>query len=147
MGSRTWHETRNVQFGTHVRNAVTFADAVNQGRVGSNVTIFTLTGRVLLHNITAYCTTLLTKNGAATMSLGTASVVAAFIAATDPTVIDANEWWEGTTPIAGVGEAILASPVPLSESIVVVPAADDITAGVIVFDAWYDQITDDGALA
>lgn len=147
MGSLTWHLTHNLHVGTHVRKSITFADVAGEGRVGTNVSVFTITGRVLLRDITAYCTTLLTKNGSATMSLGTASAVAALIAATDPTVIDADEWWEGTTPIAGMGDAILASPLPVSEDIAVVPAVDDITAGVIVFDAWYDPITDDGALA
>jgi len=147
MGSMTWHLSHNLQVGTHVRKTITFADAVGEGRVGTNVTIFTITGRVALHNITAYCTTNCAKNGAATMSLGTASAVAAFIAATDPTAIDADEWWEGTTPAAGVGDAILSASQPVSEDIAVVPATDDISGGVIVFDGWYDPITDDGALA
>jgi len=130
-----------------VTKTVTFADAVGQGRVGSDVPVFSITGRVLLHHITAYCTTLLTKNGSATMALGTASVPAGLIAATDPEVIDADEWWAGTTPVAGIAAAVPTSPVPVSEDIVVHPATDDISAGVIVFTAWYDLITADGQLA
>lgn len=151
MGSRTWHLTRNLQLGTHIRKTITFADAVGQGRVGTNVTVFTITGRVKVVGITPFCTTSLTKNGSATISLGVTSVPGAFIAATDPTLIDANEWWDSAVDAnitAGVGDVLsAATPQAISENIVAQPLVDDITAGVIVFDVWYDQITDDGALA
>ena len=129
------------------RSTITFADVAGEGRVGTNVTVFTITGRVKVKGITAYCTTNCTKNGSATMSLGTASVVAAFLAATDPTVIDVDEWWHNTTPTAGAGDILVdGDGVPISEDIDVVPAEDDISGGVIVFDVWYEAITSDGRL-
>lgn len=136
---------------------ITFTGATNFGEAGSNVTVWTITGRVRVHLVTAFCTTLLTESVAtATVSLGTAIDVDAFIATTDSTAINANEWWTAAAPAVGSKSplkvetgGLVTSQVDklLHENIVVVCAATNTNAGVIIFDAWYEPITSTGALA
>src|SRR3989304_3551970 len=94
---------RPPSFGTirHVRKTITFDGTAGNGAVG-NVTVFPITGRVLVRDIATFCTADLTEALAtATISLGTVSVVSAFISAATATAIDVNEWWLDASPAAG----------------------------------------------
>ena len=132
----------------HARHSRTFADAAGEGATG-DVTIFTVTGRVLLHTITAFCTDGLSEGGAtATVQLGTAAVDGALIAVVNAVDIDTNEWWTDGTPVAEIDHLLGAQiDAVISSNIVVLVSTQAVSGGTIIFDAIYTPITDNGALA
>lgn len=146
----------NDQYKRAPTKTITFTGAAGAGAINDITLIYTITGRVRLHLITAYCTTLLTESGAtATISLGTAGDVDGLIAVTNSVDIDATEWWTGASPTVGS-----SSPVYVATGGLVVSAFHKLidenintrhlvagtTGGVIVFDGWYEPITSTGAL-
>lgn len=133
----------------------TFAATAGNGAVGT-VTLFTITGRVLVHDFTAFCTTGLTEAApTATISVGTASGVTAILNTLNAVDIDTNEWWTDTSPQAGSAGAgiqvgtdnVSTGKRYVSENIIATVGAQNITGGVIVFDVWYEPVTDNGALS
>ena len=138
----------------HVRKTITFTGASGLGLVDVVVPIFTITGRVLLEDICAYCTVNL-AGATATISLGTAIDVDAFIAVTTATDVDADEWWTGAAPAAGSkspvnvetgGLVISQGKKLLREDIIVNPLVETVTGGVLIVDAWHRPITDGSGL-
>lgn len=135
--------------GGTARKTVTFTGAAGAGAVGT-VAVFTVSGRVMVTVIGAYCTTLLTEAGAtSTIKLGTATDDDRYIA--NPTGgvtdIDAGEWWGGTTPVAGSIDILSASGsgaatpdqsgILTSESIILTIGAQACNAGVLdVYCIW-----------
>lgn len=79
---------------------LTFTGGANLGAVGA-VPLFTVTGTVLIHIISAKATVNLTSAGGGSISLGTISQVAQFVAATVATAIDTSELWTSTSPTLG----------------------------------------------
>ena len=137
----------------HARKTITFTAAAGAGAVETS-TLFTITGRVLLERLTAFCTSDLTSGGAATISMGVSgAAVDTFIASTAFSDIDANEWWSDATPASGAEEQILSNlfdrmtSFTLSGNITFTVGTTTITGGVIIFDAWYYPITDTGMLS
>ena len=125
---------------------ITFTGGAGLGAVG-NVPIFTVTGRVYLHRITAHCTVDLT-GATATLALGTTNQTARFIAATTATDIDVGEWWVDTAPDLGsVDLPDIMQSVLVSENIVGTVAVAAVASGAIVFEVIYEPITSNGALA
>src|SRR3990172_4957165 len=133
----------------HARKTITFDGTAGLGAVGTAVTIFTTTGKILLHYITAYCTTDLGQALAtAQISLGTATQVTRFVAATNSTAIQENEWWVTGTPTVGsIDLPDICQNVFVSENVVINPTAQNTNAGVLVIDAIYEPISDDGSLS
>ena len=133
----------------HTRSTITFDGNAGTGAAGDS-TIFTITGRVWLLGLTAFCTSGLSESGAtATIQLGTAAVDGGIIAVVNAVDIDTNEWWTDGTPVAELDQMDAAQvDVLLSSDIVaLVGGAVNVNGGVIVFDAYYVPITSDGALA
>ena len=126
----------------------TFANSAGNGAVG-DVDIFTITGRVWVLGLTAFCTTGLSEaTPTATVQLGTAAVDGALIAVVNAVDIDTNEWWMDGTPAAELVQMDAAQvDVLISADIVVKVTAQALTGGVIVFDVFYKPITSNGALA
>ena len=135
---------------------ITFTGGAGAGAVG-NVTVWTISGRVLLVSMPpAFCTTLLTESGpTATVSLGTTTSTALIIAPTNSTLIDANEWWDSETDgaiIEGSGVELLGaggltSGLAISQNIVITCAVTNTNAGVLVFDGcWYRPLTSGASL-
>lgn len=122
------------------RKTVTFTGAAGLGAVGA-VPLFTVTGRIAVDRISAYCSTDLTEAGAtATIALGTTTNTSRFIAATTATAIDAGEIWLTTTPTAGSLDfpsasagATDPSSVMVSENIIATVAAQAVNGGVMEF--------------
>lgn len=134
----------------HVRFSKTFANSAGNGAVG-DVTIFTVTGRVWLLGLTAFCTDGLSEGGAtATVQLGSALRDGELIAVVNAVDIVTNSWWKDGTPVGEITQMDAAQvDVLISEesNIVVKVTSQAVSGGTIVFDAWYLPITDNGALA
>jgi len=140
----------------HVRKTVTFTGAAGLGVSPGTVALFTLTGRVEVRRVSAFCTTLLAVTGTPALTMGTAIDVDAFIALTTATDIDANEWWTAATPATGSksplevftgGLVTSQASKLLNESIILdLTTATSVDSGVIVFDVWYRPVTDNGRL-
>lgn len=139
----------------HVRKTFTFTGASGFGLNAVACTLFAITGRVLVHHFTGFCTTGLSESGAtSTSSIGVASDTGIFSFGTFNSVdIDTNEWMENDGGVGGVAGAGLdlrksTKPQAVSENIIWTPGGGvNITGGVVVMDIWYLPITDDGALA
>lgn len=130
-----------------VRKTVTFTGAAGLGAAGA-VSLFTITGRVLVERIVPYCSTLLTETGGtATLALGVTGSTALFIAATGATAIDAGEFWVDTTPDpAGIALPAALKGVPIAADIIATVADATINAGVIAFDVYWRPLSDAATL-
>ena len=131
-----------------VRTTIAFDGSSGNGATGT-VTVFTLTGRVWLLGLSAFCTENLTEGGAtSTIKLGTASSTAGLIAVVNSVDIDNNEWWMDGTPAAGLVQMNTAQvDVLLSENVILTVATQSVSNGTIIFDAWYKTVTANGLLA
>jgi len=139
---------------THVRKTIAFDGTAGNGATGG-VTVFTLTGRVLVEALTIFCTETLEEAApTATVALGTATGTGNIISATSATTIAANDWWIDATPgevgYANLVQTLSSGPsqkdFALSESLLITVATQDVTNGTLVIDAWYRPITDNGSL-
>ena len=120
------------------------------GGTGANATetdLFTVTGAVLVHSITAYCTTSLEESaGTPELALGVNSGTADFIASTVATLIDTGELWISGTPTADS----IALPAGLKDILVeeniscLVGGTNNISAGVISVAVLWSPISSDG---
>ena len=138
---------RGSQQAIHVTKTIAFDGTAGNGAVGT-VTVFTLTGRVWLAGLSAFCTETLAGN-TATVSLGVASVVAGLVPVTTGTDLAANDWWIDATP-AEIGIAAVAASQKdqlLSQSVIVNVLVAGVTDGTLVIDAWYLPVTSNGALS
>lgn len=133
------------------RSVVTIDGSAGAGEADSPSTIrvFTLTGRVRLVGLHCFCTeTLVTVNG--TVALGVATASTAFIGATAAGAIVTNDWWNnaGNAPdtVEDILEAVSRVGEALSNHIIITIATADITDGTLIFDVWYEPITDNGRL-
>lgn len=134
----------------HVRKTITFDGGAGSGAVGT-VTVFTITGRVLITRFpAAFCSTGLSEAGAtATLTFGTTNGAAIFAAAINAVDIDTGEWWWAAAPTTAKGTQWdeTGFPVAVSGNLILTVGAQNVTGGVLVFDLWYIPITDNGALA
>lgn len=140
----------------HASKQITFAGGTGTGAAGT-VTVFTLTGRVYIHQMTAFCVTDLAVSGAATMTFGVAADTDAFGASITASAWDAGEWWTASTGLgagaatysAAAGSDATASMLnkAVSTNPILTISTADITGGVIVVDAFYTPLTDGARLA
>ena len=131
-----------------VVKTVTFDGTAGAGLAASNVVLFTVTGRVLITAIAAYCVTDLTEALAtANMTMGTVTNTSRFYSTVTGgvTALDAGEWWVSAgAPVAGSIDLISASAgatdqvgVLVSENIILLPSAQNIDGGVLdVYCIW-----------
>lgn len=107
---------------------ITFTGASGLGLINVDVPVATITGRVLLREMTFFCSTLLAGVGAS-LSLGTANNAGGIIAATTATAIDTNEFWRDLTPESQISTAIKNRVISANLTIGVTGA--DVTGGVL----------------
>lgn len=135
-----------------------FTGAANLGAVASPITIWTITGRMLLIYGTAFCTeTVVSTAGTGTIALGNTSIVGRFIAAATmgAGTLALGDWWNQAGTPAGVSDDWVASaagtaaygPQALSENIIVTVATNAITDGTLVFDCYYMPLTAGASLS
>lgn len=137
---------------------ITFTGAANLGQAGTNVTVYTTTGRVMVvHAPGPFCTANLGEAAAtATISIGTVSAPDNFWSAFNSTTLNQNEWMSAFSSIPsadGMGGDIVGGggwdgAIMLSEDIVIACAAQNTNAGTLVFQGWlYYPLTADGKLS
>ena len=131
-----------------VHKTVTFTGAAGAGATGTPVSVFTVTGEVLVVALVPFCTTLLTEASAtAVISLGVTGSTALFIANTNSVDIDANEFWLDTTPDpAGIALPAALKDIVITADIIVTPATQNTNGGVVRFDLVYIPLSADGAV-
>lgn len=127
---------------------LTFTGASGFGQAGTNATLFTVTGDVLVRLISTFCTTNLGEAAAtATVALGVVNNTGLFIAATNSVDIDSGEFWVSTTPTAnGIAAPAATKDVLVTQNIVVGCAAQNTNAGVLRADVWWRPLSSDGNL-
>ena len=140
----------------HSTKTIAFDGTAGLGLETSDVTVFTITGRVLVHAITAFCTEDL-AGATATLALGVTGDTDAFIASTTATDIDANDWWAAAAPPAANGVTLADSVTggittgqrlkAVSGNIFITISTADITDGTLVFDVIYTPLTDGARLS
>ena len=122
----------------HASSTITFANS------SGTVDVFTITGRVLILALTAFCTADLVEDGTVTgIELGGATDPNAFILSTDPAAIDANEWWADATPVGGVKQmdALQIDVMTDEDIILTITGGTDLDSGTIDFDVFYLALT------
>lgn len=142
----------------HATKTITFTGGVGAGDFDGTpvVTVFTITGRVLVSGLTAFCTSDLVSAGGGTLAVGVTADTDAFIASATATDLDANDWWSGATSAAGAitlvdsvtqGATTSSRAKAVSTDIIITIGTADITGGVLVFDVFYSPLTDGGRLS
>ena len=131
-----------------VYKTVTFTGGAGAGEAGTAVSVFTVTGEVLVVALVPFCTTLLTEASAtATIALGVTGSTSLFIAATNSVEIDANEFWVDTAPDAnGVALPATLKDIVITDNIIVTSADQNTNAGVIRFQCYWMPLSTDASL-
>ena len=130
-------------------------DATHGELDNSPYVIFDVTGRVLLHYMTCFCTEDL-AGATATIEVGVTGATPGLIAQEVATDIDNGMWYHSGTARLGAGSigygtangvATNLGLIALSTDILLTIGTADVTNGTLVFDAWYEPISDDGRLS
>lgn len=140
----------------HSSKTIAFDGTAGLGLETSDVTVFTLTGRVLIHAITAFCSETL-EGATATIELGVTGDTDAFITQTTATSVAADEWWAVAAAATASGTTLADSQTggattsqrakAISASIILTIGTADVTNGTLVFDVLYTPLTDGARLA
>ena len=130
----------------HVRK--TFQSTGTEMDIGALVA-FTITGRVLVKNVTVFCTE--TFVGAATVDLGVVGNTDILSPGTiaNATTFVTNDWWvlsDGTTIPGGTPNVDWEQGVLISANVILSVGGANITDGTMIIDLWYTPITDNGRL-
>ena len=140
----------------HVRKTITFDGEAGSGATGAGPTIFTITGRVYVTNLFAYCSESLAGANAqfsfTVASGGWDSEFGLFFGSNPITATDVvlGDLITGTGTVSAAGGLALNvshNGWVVADDIYVHIATAAITDGTLIVDAWYYPITDDGALA
>jgi hypothetical protein len=126
---------------------VTFDGEAGSGASGESITIGTVTGRVLLTHLSAYCSTsvITTLNGE--LELGVAGNTAGLIAQiADAGDLVATEFWNDATPTDVLTAAAIVDKLVASDILLKVTTSP-MTAGVIEFSMLWVPMSVDGNLA
>ncbi len=138
--------SRGQNFATlrHARSTLTFAST------SGTVTVFTITGRVWIRRLTAFCTVNVVENGAVDgIVLGGATDTNGLIETVNPSLLLANLWWFDATPTGGlvIPNALQQDKLTDEDVIATIAGGTDLTSGELVFDAFYYPLTSNGQLA
>jgi hypothetical protein len=124
---------------------VTFSETTGVGATG-NITIASVTGRVLITHLSAFCSTSVVTTTAGELELGVAGNTAALIAQiADAGDLVATEFWNDATPTdVYVADAIVNKLV--ASDILLKVTTSPMTAGVIEFSMFWLPMSADGNL-
>ena len=130
----------------HFVNTITFTGAANLGAVGT-VPIATVTGRVLIHHLAAFCSTTMVTTANGEIELGVASNTAELIAQiADAGSLIATEFWVDATPDKINADNSITDKV-VAANIILTVGTSPMTAGVIEFSMFWSPLSVDGNLA
>lgn len=138
----------------HERKTITFDGSAGKGAVGT-ITVFTITGRVLIHRVLAFCTAGLFGGATATLRCGGVLDTDGLFNQISAADLDNNEWWQQATPSRGLvsldgghdgGQISSQVQKMTDEDIILTVGAAVVSGGAIIFDVWSEPVTDDGAL-
>lgn len=148
MGARLSVPTR-APFRGPATKTVTFV-ASTTGLQGAVTDVFTVTGEVIVIYLVPFCATSLDQSaGTPKLMLGTPTDPDLFVNSTTATLIDAGNFWTWANP----SFPMFALPDRLKETILSekivceVDGSNNISAGVIRFDAYWLPMSPDGYLA
>lgn len=125
------------------RKTITFDGEAGSGATGT-VAIATVTGAVDIDRMCVRCTTSLTSSGG-TLALGTSDNTGGLVEQTTASEIDAGDFWQDSTPEAGVSPTITAQVV--DGNLILTVGTADVTAGVLEFLIYWLPMSSDGQLA
>lgn len=127
---------------------ITIDGTNNNGELDQpTITLFTVTGEVLILALVPWCSEDLTSAGGGTLALGITGNTTLFIGATTATAIDNGEFWTSTTPTAnGVLLPSTLQTVVITDNIIATVATADITDGTIRFDCLWFPLSSDGLI-
>lgn len=125
------------------RKTITFDGKSGSGAVGT-VKVGDVTGAVCILYGGVRCTTSL-DGASATIELGTAADTDGLVATTTATDLDAGEFWQDSTPEAGVSNAIVNKLV--TGDIIITVGTAAVSAGVIEVVFYWVPLSSDGQLA
>ncbi len=129
----------------HFENTITFTGAANLGAVGT-VPIATVTGRDLIHHLSAFCSTTMVTTTAGEIELGVASNTAELIAQiADAGDLIATEFWVDATPTKINADNAIVDKV-VAANIILTVGTSPMTAGVIEFVFYWSPLSLDGSL-
>ena len=142
------YENINIDGWRRVEKSITFAGATTNAigdfdGTGEPHDIFTVTGTVLAKLI-AVCTTTLTIDATATLSVGTAITKAGLIALEAGDAIDVNEIWHDTTCDSSVEAATVAPEYIVNQDIVGITETANIKTGVIKYICLWKPLSQNG---
>lgn len=121
--------------------------AANNGQLAApTITLFTVTGEVLIAALTATCTETHVSAGAGTLVLGVTGNTTFFIAATTATDIAAGDYWIDATPTEVNALAVPAGfkDIWLTDNIIATVGTANITDGTIRYDCYWLPLSADG---
>lgn len=117
----------------------------DDGGANDPLTLFTVTGDVLVRMI-GVCTTDLASAGGGTLSVGVTGNTALLLALTTATAIDENELWNDASPAIGDTLANVTGPFVLTNGsdIIETVGTADITSGQIYYICLWRKLSQDG---
>lgn len=125
------------------RKTMTYSNAAGSGAVGT-VTLFNVTGEVLVHYLVAFCTVDLTSGSAAILSTGVTGNVTLFIPTEGFDQIDANEFVASTSIPDGYALESTQKDQIIEENIINDVTVAALTGGTIRYTVYYSPISSDG---
>jgi len=132
----------------YATKTITFDGTSGKGLAGTNVPVFDVTGDVIVIVIVPFCSTLLAEAApTATVSLGVVNAPTLFLAASSATNIDASEFWVITNPSAfSIAVPAALKDIAITQNVVIAPATQNVTAGVLRVDCYWMPLSADGNL-
>lgn len=134
-----------------VEKTIEFDGGAGSGAVGT-VSVFTITGKVLLRAIVGTCSESLVSAGGGTLVLE-ASDGFDLIPQTTATDLDADDLWADASPAETVGVALAATQKDIvlnggasGATVVITVGTDDVTDGTITIHALFYPLSSDGDL-
>ena len=127
-----------------VQKTIAFDGTAGFGQLASpTVTIFTITGHVLVNAIVGEVTESFASAGGGTLALGVAGATTLFIGATTATGLTTTAAiWASTTPNAtGIALPAALKDIIIKANVIGTVGTADITDGTLVFTAYYMPLT------
>lgn len=125
-----------------ILKVITFTGAAGLGGLGTNVTLATVVGRVLIRHLVLFCTTDLVAAGGTVGLKGLAG--ATIIAATSTNDINVNRFWIDQTPEPESSASI--KDLAMSANLIIEPLTTAVSAGAFEVSIYWTPLSLGGNL-